>query len=119
MIGHRFELAQVNLSVSAAGVLRGVHFADTPPGQAKYVYCPRGALLDVVAGALDIGVKHLSTYAFSTENWRRSPEEVRFLMGFTRTVLRAQDRRALIPVLRATGVIGIVYALTFTLGVLL
>ena len=36
-----------------------------------------------------------------------------------RTVLRADDRRALIPVLRATGVIGIVYAITFTLGALL
>ena len=45
VIGHRFELAQVNLSVSAAGVLRGVHFADVPPGQAKYVSCARGAFL--------------------------------------------------------------------------
>ncbi len=47
-----------------------------------------GALLDVVAGALEIGVPHLSSYAFSTENWRRSPEEVRFLMGFNRDVIR-------------------------------
>lgn len=47
-----------------------------------------GALLDVVAGALEIGVTHLSTYAFSTENWRRSPDEVRFLMGFNREVIR-------------------------------
>jgi undecaprenyl diphosphate synthase len=46
------------------------------------------ALLDVVAGAIEVGVKHLSVYAFSTENWRRSPEEVRFLMGFNREVLR-------------------------------
>ena len=46
------------------------------------------ALLDVVAGAIQAGVKHLSVYAFSTENWRRSPEEVRFLMGFNREVLR-------------------------------
>ena len=46
--GHRFGLAQGNLSVSAAGVLRGVHFADVPPGQAKYVTCVRGAVLDVV-----------------------------------------------------------------------
>ena len=46
------------------------------------------ALLDVVAGAIEIGVKHLSVYAFSTENWRRSPEEVKFLMGFNREVLR-------------------------------
>ena len=48
------------------------------------------ALLDVVAGALQIGVTHLSAYAFSTENWKRSPEEVRFLMGFSRSVLRRQ-----------------------------
>ncbi|MGC5248928.1 dTDP-4-dehydrorhamnose 3,5-epimerase family protein [Gordonia sp. DT219] len=47
-IGHRFDLAQVNLSVSAAGVLRGVHFADVPPGQAKYVTCAAGAILDVI-----------------------------------------------------------------------
>lgn len=46
------------------------------------------ALLDVVAGAIQAGVAHLSVYAFSTENWRRSPDEVRFLMGFNRDVLR-------------------------------
>lgn len=46
------------------------------------------ALLDVVAGAVQAGVTHLSVYAFSTENWRRSPDEVRFLMGFNRDVLR-------------------------------
>jgi undecaprenyl diphosphate synthase len=46
------------------------------------------ALLDVVAGALEAGVKYLTVYAFSTENWKRSPEEVRFLMGFNREVLR-------------------------------
>lgn len=46
------------------------------------------ALLDVVAGAIQVGVKHLSVYAFSTENWRRSPDEVKFLMGFNREVLR-------------------------------
>ena len=45
-------------------------------------------LLDVVAGAIQAGVTHLSVYAFSTENWRRSPDEVRFLMGFNRDVLR-------------------------------
>lgn len=46
------------------------------------------ALLDVVHGAIEIGVTWLSVYAFSTENWRRSPEEVRFLMGFNRDVVR-------------------------------
>ncbi len=46
------------------------------------------ALLDVVAGAIEIGVRHVSAYAFSTENWKRSPDEVRFLMGFNRDVIR-------------------------------
>ena len=46
------------------------------------------ALLDVVAGAIQAGVRYLSVYAFSTENWSRSPDEVRFLMGFNREVLR-------------------------------
>ena len=47
-LGFDLTVAQVNHSVSARGVIRGVHFADVPPGQAKYVYCPRGALLDVI-----------------------------------------------------------------------
>ncbi|MBU6347733.1 MAG: isoprenyl transferase [Actinomycetales bacterium] len=46
------------------------------------------SLLDCVHGALELGIKHLSAYAFSTENWRRSPEEVRFLMNFNRDVIR-------------------------------
>ena len=48
------------------------------------------ALLDVMAGAVQMGIKYVSVYAFSTENWKRSPEEVRFLMGFSRDVLRRQ-----------------------------
>jgi dTDP-4-dehydrorhamnose 3,5-epimerase len=47
-IGHPFTVAQANLSVSTRGVVRGIHFADVPPGQAKYVTCVRGAVLDVV-----------------------------------------------------------------------
>jgi dTDP-4-dehydrorhamnose 3,5-epimerase len=46
--GHSLRLAQTNHSVSRRGTIRGLHFADVPPGQAKYVYCPRGELLDVV-----------------------------------------------------------------------
>ena len=45
-------------------------------------------LFDAVAGCIEIGVKWLSAYAFSTENWKRSPDEVRFLMGFNRDVIR-------------------------------
>jgi dTDP-4-dehydrorhamnose 3,5-epimerase len=46
--GRRLDLLQANASVSRAGAIRGIHFADVPPSQAKYVSCPRGALLDVV-----------------------------------------------------------------------
>jgi undecaprenyl diphosphate synthase len=46
------------------------------------------SLFDVVEGAIEVGVKWLSAYAFSTENWKRSPDEVRFLMGFNRDVIR-------------------------------
>lgn len=47
-VGHALDLQQANCSVSAAGVVRGIHFADVPPGQAKYVTCVSGAVLDVV-----------------------------------------------------------------------
>ena len=46
------------------------------------------SLFDVVEGAIEIGVKAISAYAFSTENWSRSADEVRFLMGFNRDVIR-------------------------------
>jgi undecaprenyl diphosphate synthase len=45
------------------------------------------ALVDVVHGALELGLTTLSAFAFSTENWKRSPDEVRFLMGFNREVI--------------------------------
>jgi dTDP-4-dehydrorhamnose 3,5-epimerase len=51
--GHRLDLRQANCSISAAGVLRGLHFAQLPPSQAKYVTCVRGAVFDV---AVDIRV---------------------------------------------------------------
>ncbi len=46
------------------------------------------SLFDVVEGAIELGVRWVSAYAFSTENWKRSPDEVRFLMGFNRDVIR-------------------------------
>src|ERR1017187_8006252 len=45
------------------------------------------ALLDVVNGALEIGVRWITLYAFSTENWRRPADEVRYLMGFNESLL--------------------------------
>jgi len=47
-VGHPIRLVQANHSVSRRGTLRGIHYADVPPSQAKYVYCPQGAFLDVV-----------------------------------------------------------------------
>ncbi|MFD4814939.1 dTDP-4-dehydrorhamnose 3,5-epimerase family protein [Streptomyces sp. NPDC058418] len=46
--GHPLHLAQANCSISSRGTLRGIHFADVPPSQAKYVKCVRGAVLDVI-----------------------------------------------------------------------
>jgi dTDP-4-dehydrorhamnose 3,5-epimerase len=46
--GHRLDVRQANCSVSAAGVLRGLHFAQLPPSQAKYVTCLSGSVFDVV-----------------------------------------------------------------------
>jgi dTDP-4-dehydrorhamnose 3,5-epimerase len=47
-VGHPLRLAQANCSVSARGVVRGVHYADVPPSQAKYVTCASGALMDFI-----------------------------------------------------------------------
>ena len=47
-IGHRFTLEQMNISVSRAGTVRGIHFALVPPSQAKYVQCLDGRILDIV-----------------------------------------------------------------------
>lgn len=48
VLGHRMDVVQTNVSISARGTIRGVHFADVPPGQAKYVTVLAGAILDVV-----------------------------------------------------------------------
>lgn len=62
-VGHAFPVAMTNHSVSRRNVVRGVHYALVPPSQAKYVYCPRGAFLDIVVdirvgsptfGAIDV-----------------------------------------------------------------
>ena len=47
-VGHRLDVVQTNVSVSSAGTVRGIHFADVPPGQAKYVTCLSGSLIDFV-----------------------------------------------------------------------
>jgi dTDP-4-dehydrorhamnose 3,5-epimerase len=47
-VGHSLEIAQANCSVSRRGVIRGIHYSDVPPGQAKYVTCGSGAIIDVV-----------------------------------------------------------------------
>ncbi|HEY4018232.1 MAG TPA: dTDP-4-dehydrorhamnose 3,5-epimerase [Pseudonocardiaceae bacterium] len=47
-VGHPLTVGQTNHSISRRGTIRGVHFADVPPGQGKYIYCPRGRLLDFI-----------------------------------------------------------------------
>lgn len=53
VVGHRLTVAQANNSVSRKDVLRGIHYAIVPPGQAKYVYCARGAVVDFVIDIRD------------------------------------------------------------------
>lgn len=48
------------------------------------------SMIEAVAGAVELGVPNISVYAFSTENWRRSPEEVKFLLGFSRDIIRTR-----------------------------
>ena len=62
-------------------------------------------LFEVIEGAIELGIKYLSVYAFSTENWKRSPDEVRFLMGFNREVIhrRRDDLDALGVKIRWAG----------------
>lgn len=48
VVGRPLRLAQANISISARGTTRGIHFADVPPGQAKYVTCDHGAVIDVI-----------------------------------------------------------------------
>lgn len=59
-IGRRFDIVQANHSRSKRGVVRGLHYADVPPGQAKFVYCPVGSVLDVIvdlrAGSPTFGI---------------------------------------------------------------
>lgn len=69
-LGYRLDVAQVNCSVSRRGVIRGIHYADVPPGQAKYVTCVTGAILDVVvdlrAGSPTLG--HWKTIRLDDQN---------------------------------------------------
>jgi len=62
-VGHPLDLRQANLSVSAKDVVRGIHFADVPPGQAKYVTCVRGAVLDLIVD-LRVGSPSFGTWEF-------------------------------------------------------
>lgn len=52
-LGYRLSLVQANHSISSKGTVRGIHYALVPPGQAKYVYCPQGAFLDIVIDIRD------------------------------------------------------------------
>ena len=62
--GHRLDLRQANCSVSSAGVLRGVHFAQLPPSQAKYVTCLSGSVFDVVVDARPRSPAYRAWYGF-------------------------------------------------------
>jgi dTDP-4-dehydrorhamnose 3,5-epimerase len=89
-VGHPLTLAQANHSVSSRGSLRGVHFALVPPGQAKYVYCPVGKVLDVVVdvrvGSPTFGVH--DTVLLDSEQ----PRAVYLAEGLGHAFLALEDR---------------------------
>ena len=103
--GFGLTLAQANHSVSARGVLRGVHFALVPPGQAKYVYCPAGKVLDVVVdirvGSPTFGVhdsvvldseQPRAVYRATTSRRVRSPPAIRRVPSASSSRRRAAAR---------------------------
>ena len=87
--GHRLDLQQANCSVSSAGVLRGVHFAQLPPSQAKYVTCLRGSVFDVV---VDIRVGFTDIRAVGCGGARRpAPPSVYLSEGLGHAFLALED----------------------------
>lgn len=115
VIGHRLDVRQANTSVSKAGTVRGIHFADVPPSQAKYVMCPRGAVLDF---AVDIrvgsppsvsGTRFFSTTstaapstsprasATSSWHWRITPPWCTCAPRSTRLAVSTASTRCVLP----------------------
>ncbi|MCO7219988.1 dTDP-4-dehydrorhamnose 3,5-epimerase family protein [Klenkia sp. PcliD-1-E] len=99
-VGHPLTLAQANHSVSARGVLRGVHFALVPPGQAKYVYCPAGRVLDVVVD-VRIGSPTFGT-ADAVELDSEHPRAVYLAEGLGHAFVALEDRTS-VTYLVSTG----------------
>src|SRR5208283_4473487 len=95
------RIAADRLPVHVAIVMDGNGRWATQRGLARVEGHKMGeaVVIDIVCGAIELGIKWLSLYAFSTENWKRSPEEVRFLMGFNRDVVRRRREN-----LKAMGV---------------
>ena len=99
-VGHPLRLAQSNHSRSRRGSVRGLHFADVPPGQAKYVYCPVGALLDVVVD-IRVGLADVRCMGRGPARPGRLPRGVRAGGRWPR-VRRTRGRHChLVPVLDA------------------
>ncbi|HMC71546.1 MAG TPA: dTDP-4-dehydrorhamnose 3,5-epimerase [Mycobacteriales bacterium] len=69
--GRTFEPVQANHSVSRRGTVRGIHYALVPPGQAKYVFCVRGAILDVVVDIRDGSPSYCATSAVRLDDEER------------------------------------------------
>ena len=89
LTGHRLDLHQVNCSVSAAGVLRGLHVAQVPPGQAKYVTCVRGAVFDVAVD-VRVGSPTYGRWVFATLD-DRERRSVYIAEGLAHGFLALQD----------------------------
>ncbi|MDU0478645.1 dTDP-4-dehydrorhamnose 3,5-epimerase [Staphylococcus chromogenes] len=82
--GYPFDLQQANISTSVKGVFRGLHFADVPPGQAKFVSCLSGRILDVVVDIREGSptFKRWEAVELSAENKKSLYVPIGFAHGF-------------------------------------
>ena len=87
--GEKMELSQLKIPTHVSIIMDGNGRWAKSKGMPRTYGHSKGAdvLMDICEDADALGIKYLTVYAFSTENWKRSPQEVRFLMGFSRDII--------------------------------
>lgn len=93
-VGHPLSLAQANCSVSSKGTLRGIHYADVPPGQAKYVTCLTGAIIDVIVD-IRVGSPTFGTWEAAELN-ANAPQMVYLAEGLGHGFVALEDNSTVV-----------------------
>ena len=87
IIGRKFDIKQSNTSVSRAGSIRGIHFAQVPPSQAKYIQCQKGSILDFV---IDVRIGS-PTFAQHVELDSKTPKAIFIEEGLAHAFIALED----------------------------